>query len=152
MKTFFEWMAQKNEAKGHKDLTHPLHSLLAKHNIVSLTPKKRKKKKFKRAKVALKKVEPAPMVHVDMDKWLQAVSALAKDLEEYKKVKKQADDKMAKLEKKKQEQEKIAKKTEKFKKPDSNKSIQKNVEAQQKSKQGKNVVSKENIGKRKKPV
>jgi hypothetical protein len=176
MKTFFEWMTELNEAgKGHKDLAHPLHSILAKHNIVSLTPKTKKKKKKTRKPLKIKKPEPAPMIHVDMDRWMQAVSALAKDLEEYKKVKKQADDKMAALEKKKKEQERVVAQSKKqapvknvdkaavpkddsnknkqpeennTKKPESQKTI-KPMAVQSKTK-GKNVVSKGNVGKGKK--
>lgn len=47
-----------------------------------------------------KKSRTAPVARGDMDRWLKSVDALARDLEEYKKVKKDTDKKISELKRK----------------------------------------------------
>ena len=129
MAGFYEWMSLKLEAARKKAVPHPLKPISVRHKEIQITPaplvagtKKRRRKKIRKPK-------PSPMVSTDVDRWLQSVAALSKDVEEFKKVQKKYQEKQLALAKKKEEETKqlAAKKPEVKAKPEVKKKIKKIV-------------------------
>ena len=114
---FNEWMSLKLEAARKKAVPHPLKPISIRHKEIQVSPISAPIVKRKRRRKKIKKIRPTPMVSTDVDRWLQSVAQLSKDVEEYKKVQKKYQEKQLALAKKKELEKKPEVKKPEVKKP-----------------------------------